>query len=930
MLSRKFYLSPILAIAAVPTVNAGNETYERPNILWLTFEDTSYYELGCYGNESACTPVIDSLASAGIRFTNAYSCGPQSSPSRSTLITGCYSTTYAMDWHRNRVVTPDNILFPQYLREAGYFCTNNQKTDYNTRTDNSICWDECGSTATYNSPGRKPGQPFFAVFNSSQTHMSRLTSVHLDGRRDFAAEGIDPEKLDLPPHVPDIPEIRSDYAFHIEGVNDVDKWVGIFLDDLKMRGLDKNTIIFVFSDHGGCLPRGKAFCYETSFRVPMVLYLPPAWEHLSKMKTGEPSDRLVSFADMASTVLSAAGIEPPAYMQGLPFLGKYDNKERQWQIGYMTNRSLHYIPSRSISDGHFKYIRYYIPYKKDALFNYFQWEMPANLYWDRAYFAGQCSGAALRPYEYSPAESFYDLSEDPFELNDLAGNPEYAGKMERFRKALSRHIRKTKDIGFLPVTARTGKEAPYDMVRKPGYDLELLYRLAEMTATVSEKDIPYLKSILSSGLGKEFKYWATVNMSVLARRHELKDGMEELKQVMYGSDYLAAQEAAYALCHTDERETAFAFMAKTPQTVPALEVLSLEPDMKKAFPDFLIDSLEKVSMRYEAIKRRKMPNAHDGIGERKVLVNLGLMDAKDMYGPGVYETGLKINKMIRPAKPLPNFVIPVRYSGEKQSNGITEPEYTSDKGICYNTSKAEIMVFMPNTPKPASGYPCILILPGGGYGNIHIRDAGVKAAQFYNSTGLAAVVVKYRLPEGNCMIPITDGQQAMRMVRQHAEDWGLDQNKIGLTGSSAGGHLASMIAVHTINADPDSGDELEHYTTRPDFLILVKAVIDSSNGSTMRNIQGENPSDETIKYCNALNYIDNSLMPTFIAHCSDDPAAPVNGVIKYYNGLRESGVPAEMHIFRTGRHGMGYIDRGKPMDFWKKSVVSWLKGMKIN
>ena len=281
------------------------------------------------------------------------------------------------------------------------------------------------------------------------------------------------------------------------------------------------------------------------------------------------------------------------------------------------------------------------------------------------------------------------------------------------------------------------------------------------------------------------------------------------------------------------------------------------------------------------------------------------------------------------AIPEPDFTLPLEYTGEKYSNGITEAEYTSEKGVCHNISSAEMMVFIPETAKPASGYPCILIFPGGGYSTIHIVDAGIRAAEFYNSIGVAAVVVKYRLPNGNRMVPVTDGQQAMKMVRRNAEAWGLDQTKIGLTGSSAGGHLASMLAVHYVQADPDAANELDRYSSRPDFVILVKAVINQSKGGTMRNIQGENPDEETIRWCNSLNYIDDALMPTFIAHCTDDPAAPVEGIVQYYSGLHKAGIPVEMHIFNTGRHGLGYIDRGKPMDSWKKTVTLWLEGLGI-
>ena len=657
MKNRSIYLpvcaSMTLLQAALPSKTAG-QTTERPNILWLTFEDTSPYEIGCYGNPYVHTPTIDSLARNGIRFTNAYSNAPQSSPARSCIITGCFSTTYAMDWHRKQVLTPEGILFPQYLRDAGYYCTNNQKTDYNTNIKNSSCWDECNSAATYNSPKRGKDQPFFAVFNSGLTHMSRLASVHLDGRRDFAAEGLDPQKLELPPHVPDIPAIRSDYAFHMEGVNDVDKWVKIFLDDLKQKGLDDNTIVFVFSDHGGCLPRGKAFSYETSYRVPMVVYLPPKWQHLSKMAIGQPSDRMVCFTDLAATMLSAVGIEPPARLQGLPFLGQYDRQERQYQFGLTSNRSKHYVPTRSVSNGRYKYIRYYIPYKLDALFNYFQWEMPANLYWDKTYLEGQCrSEACVRPYEYYTAESLYDLQNDPFELHDLINDKSLAPQLETLRAELSAHIRRTQDLGFLPITAREGDIAPYDRVRQPGYDLEQLYQLAELTATVDRNDIPQLTAILRSNLPDEFKFWATVNLSVLARSGRLPEAPAEMLAMLESTDTEAASEAAYGLCYTDRQKEAFDYLAAHPENPNALELLALDPEMRERFPENIMAMLEQESEKYATTPRTKMPGPNDGVGIRKVMVNLGRISAEELYGPYVYDLGVKVNETRRKIQPLP-------------------------------------------------------------------------------------------------------------------------------------------------------------------------------------------------------------------------------------------------------------------------------------
>ena len=143
------------------SISVGAINHERPNILWLTFEDTSAREFGCYGNKDVHTPNIDSLALRGIQFMNAWSVAPQSSAARSSLITGCYATTYGMDVHPIPYDTPVDIFFPQKLREVGYYCTNNNKTHYNSTTNNKICWDECNKYASYNSSRRKKHQPFF-------------------------------------------------------------------------------------------------------------------------------------------------------------------------------------------------------------------------------------------------------------------------------------------------------------------------------------------------------------------------------------------------------------------------------------------------------------------------------------------------------------------------------------------------------------------------------------------------------------------------------------------------------------------------------------------------------------------------------------------------------------------------------------------------
>ena len=642
-------LTFLLLSGALPATLFGTEIkQERPNILWLTFEDTSDYELSCYGHPVNKTPVIDGLAENGLQFMNAYSNGPQSSPSRSTIITGCYAPTYMMDWHRLEVTTPQNIYFPQLMRNAGYFCTNNQKTDYNSRNNDKACWDECSNNATYNSPARKKDQPFFAVFNCMATHMSRLTSTHLEGRRNFAEENLDPATLPLPPHVPDLKEIRSDYAFHLEGVSDVDKWVNIFINDLKEKKLFDNTIIFIFSDHGGCLPRGKGFSYESSYKVPLVVYIPPKWQHLSKMPIGK-NHRFVAFVDLAPTVLSLAGMKAPKSMHGLPFLGKYDTTERKYNYGFTCNQASHYTPIRTITDGRFKYIRRYIPYKPDNLLNAFQWRMPSNLYWDKTYFEDKCSNPVCElPYVRNEAELFYDLSTDPFEINNLMGDTKYAEKINELRMELSAHIRNTGDLGFALLSTRRDRDKCfYDIVHTPGYDLEEKYRLMELTATVAPKDIPFLIKKLNSR-DPETRFWSVINLGVLAKGGNLPTAPIELVRIMQQSNNSQiASESAYALCYTDKRNEAFEYFATHTQNLTSLEVLSMDKNLNLILPDKI-----KEKIRNKAIENKN----ETSIMARKILVNLGELPAEKLYGNEEKEfaDGLKLNKNRRPLVPTPN------------------------------------------------------------------------------------------------------------------------------------------------------------------------------------------------------------------------------------------------------------------------------------
>lgn len=631
---------------------ANNKKKERPNILWVTFEDTSSYEFGCYGNKDVHTPNADSLAAQGIQFMNAWSVAPQSSPARSSLITGCYAPTYGMDVHPVSYDTPADIFFPQRLREAGYYCTNNSKTHYNSTNNNKACWDECTKTASYNSPKRGKDQPFFAVFNTVTSHMGRVRTFHTDGRRDYTKEGIYTELLTLPSYVPDLPEVRSDYAGHLEAVQDVDTWLGFFLKDLKDKGLDDNTIIFFFSDHGGCVPRGKGYLYESGLKVPLIAYFPEKWKHLANGKSGKDNS-LVNFTDLGPTVLSLAGVKPTKNMQGKAIFGEYASKEeRKVQFAFAANQLHHFMPVRAVTDGHIKYMRSYIPYRQFALRNYYQWGMPSNKAWDKLVLGNHNTNPdwALT-FDAHPAEMLFDLDKDPGELHDLSSSPEYAEVLAKMRNELSNHIRSTHDLGFFLPTSRTG-HVLYDVVRKEKYPMEELYKLVEAAGIGDIASLPLFEKAIASS-HRDMRFWGAVGYAELAHKKQISQCPQALADLLKDEDPYVASEAAYAVAYLGKPQEGIARLINPVKEedrkigYSSLECISLDPAMR----DYIRQFLPQLKEAAETLPRKK--NEDSGLMARGILVNLGELDIKLLHGPEAYKEGLKLNHGRRPMVPLP-------------------------------------------------------------------------------------------------------------------------------------------------------------------------------------------------------------------------------------------------------------------------------------
>jgi arylsulfatase A-like enzyme len=318
----------LLFFTTVHDISAQNIT--KPNILWLVIEDTSPQNIGCYGSSAVNTPNIDKLAEEGVRFTNAYSTGTSCAPSRSTIITGVRTYKMGTGNQRSTFPIPDFIKgFPYYLKQAGYYTTNNSKTDYNTSSEPTLIqnsWHENSNTAGWWK--REPGQPFFAVFNIYDSHQSRTMTESFENYQNKVLNylpdslKISDNEFEMPPYLADNPKMRKQYARMYNSISLADFNIGKQLDRLEDAGLMDSTIIFFYADHGQGMPRIKTNGIGQGYKVPFVIWFPEMYKHLSPWGTsGVVTSEQINFSDLAATMLSIAGIEIPGYFDGRAFLG---------------------------------------------------------------------------------------------------------------------------------------------------------------------------------------------------------------------------------------------------------------------------------------------------------------------------------------------------------------------------------------------------------------------------------------------------------------------------------------------------------------------------------------------------------------------------------------------------------------------------------
>ncbi len=536
----------------------------RPSILWITCEDMSP-NLGCYGDTFAVTPNLDRLAASSVRYANCFAIAGVCAPSRSALITGMYPSSLGSQHMRCTTTLPTSVnAFPAYLRAAGYYCSNNAKQDYNFATPKEV-WDESSGKAHWRK--RRPGQPFFSVFNLMVTHESRIRAEP-ESRAELTKrltpeQRHDPAKVTVPPWHPDTPAVRRDWANYYDLITAADYQVADLLAQLQADGLADDTLVFFFSDHGAGLPRAKQWIFEAGLQVPLLIHFPEKWRHLAPAAPGSVVEQLVSLVDFAPSVLSLVGERIPAHMQGVPFLGTKAGAPRPYVFGIRDRMDERVDMMRSVRDERFKYHRNYLPHLPFAQPIEYMDLLPTMKELRRLSAVGQLMGAAahfMAPTK--PAEELYDLRTDPHETRNLAGVSEHEPVLKRMREAHLKWARDTRDLSLLPeaeMRARSEGSSPYEIAqRAETFPLERLLQTAELTRHGVEA-LPKMVDALKDS-DSAVRYWGA--SALIALGTKAQPAADALANLLTDSSPNVRIAAAHALCKLGRERDAVPVLAE--------------------------------------------------------------------------------------------------------------------------------------------------------------------------------------------------------------------------------------------------------------------------------------------------------------------------------------------------------------------------------
>ncbi|RJK93844.1 sulfatase-like hydrolase/transferase [Vallicoccus soli] len=540
-------------LAAATTATAGAAAAApprgRPNVLWLLSEDNNPY-LGAYGDPVARTPVLDALAEEGIVFETAYSPAPVCAPSRFSYLTGMYAESCGPAHHMRALGEwPERFAsVPEHLRAAGYYATNNVKTDYNTAVDPATLWDESSATAHWR--GRPEGAPFFAVFTDMTTHESSQFG---------AADGAtDPRDVSVPAYLPDTPEVRADIAHYYDRMAVMDANVGKRLAELEADGLAEDTIVVYSADNGGVLPLSKRFATEDGLHVPLVVRVPEKWRHLAPRPPGSREDAPVDGVDIPATILAVCGVRVPDNFHGRSFLGRRPDR-REFAFGQRSRMDERYDLQRTARDERYVYVRNYMPHRPYGQSMGYMWQQRSYQVWEQLHLEGRLDEVQERFWDPKEPEELYDVLRDPDCVRNLAGSERHRPRLRRMRRALDEHLLATNDNGFIP---EGHPLEGYDDSRVPGaYPLGHVMRVAAMAAERDPANLPHLLDELGDD-HEVVRYWAATGLLVLGG--DAAPAVQEMARVLAEEESVAVRiPVAEALARLGHPFHAVRFLAET-------------------------------------------------------------------------------------------------------------------------------------------------------------------------------------------------------------------------------------------------------------------------------------------------------------------------------------------------------------------------------
>lgn len=639
-MNNKITLALVLLLAFKGIGSLFAET-EQPNILWLSAEDHGPH-LGCYGDKFANTPNLDAFAKNSLRYLNAVSTAPVCAPARTTIISGMYAPSLGAHHMRSQAPRPAWLKFyPEFLREAGYYCTNNSKTDYNIDHDIKTIWDASSRNAHFEN--RKEGQPFFAIFNQTCTHESQI-------RNRNPKPTADPAKVPLPPYHPDTPEVRKNWAQYYDRLSQMDHWFGAHLAALDKAGLTENTIVIFWADHGSGMPRGKRYAGWSGLHVPMMVHIPERWKHLRppEYKAGGTSDRMVGFVDLGATTLSLAGIKPAAFQQGKAFLGKYVTDAPKYSFGFRGRMDERPDCSRTVMDGKYVYIRNFMPHLPHGQSLHYQLETPATRVWRRLFREGQLNPVQSAFWSKKAPEELYDIGADPHETKNLANSPDHQERLAEMREALYANIEATHDVALYPEgmfhdEARKHGVTPAGLTRKEGaYPVAAIRKAADLL----------LKSDLKPGDVAE----------ALGAAHPANRYWGALACLYKGNEFVKAQRASLLKLLKDDSASVRIAAAEALGTFPPQAA-----DRATALQSLLLDADPTKSSAFHAVSAL---NALEHLLEHltpEMKTAISKLPKQDPKAPGrVNGYAARMHKHI--ATPVPDFFPGQRRPSRKQKS----------------------------------------------------------------------------------------------------------------------------------------------------------------------------------------------------------------------------------------------------------------------